>query len=485
MARLSIVLALVVALIAPLAASARASAPTGPDGIPATMRALPERPAAGLGARALSPGSRIPWQGQDWFLGGANVAWLNWQRDFGGGTKDGISQPDNRALLSTTFANAKASGVNVLRWWTFEGDAWQITRDASGAPAGLDAAIYQDFDTALALAEEHDLYYVFVLFSAPSHLPPAWLNDPAQRQQLADALAPLFARYRDNPRVLSWEVFNEPDHDVWDKKVGEEEMRATVRVVVDAIHAHSNAYATLGMMMLDGLPMAKGLGLDYYQAHWYDYMASGDWCAICTDYATVKARYGLDAPLVIGEVNVNPEIDSPQQRLEDLYQKGYAGAWPWMLFHEKTFDKIAVDLGAMRAFAGRHPDLGPRTTPALAPADPAPAAESRGFSSTALASPATVAPGQRVAVDVLVTATAGLRALVDVEIYGPTGQKVHQQFFDNEAFGPGETRGFATGWVVPADAPGGEYTVKVGVFTPGWGRVYDWNDAASGFVVQR
>jgi hypothetical protein len=38
---------------------------------------------------------------------------------------------------------------------------------------------------------------------------------------------------------------------------------------------------------------------------------------------------------------------------------------------------------------------------------------------------------------------------------------------------------------VPANAASGEYIVKVGVFTPGWGKLYDWNDTAAKFTVGR
>jgi len=249
--------------MAPYSSIARAATPGGPA-------------ASVTSARQLGAGSRIPWQGQDWYLHGANMPYLSWGRDFGGGSKDGVSNRDNYAMLSRTLADAKAQGVNVVRWWTLEGiDPWQIKKDRSGAPAGLDESVYADFDAALALAEEHDIYYDFVLFSAPSHLPKSWMSNDAQRKQLANVLAPLFARYKNNPHVLSWEPFNEPDHDVWENKVTQDELRASVKAMVDSIHANSNAYATLGMIMLDGLPMSKGLGLDYYQAHWYDYMNSG------------------------------------------------------------------------------------------------------------------------------------------------------------------------------------------------------------------
>ena len=300
------------------------------------------------------------------------MPWFNWQRDFGGGDNGGASSKHSRETFSSTFAGAKANGVNVVRWWVFEGDAWQIKRDGSGAPAEIDEAVYADVDVALELAEQHDLYYVFVLFSAPSHLPAAWLEDPGQRSSLASALSVLFASYRDHPRVMTWEVFNEPEFDVWEKRAKEEPVKATIKEIASAVHANSHAYATVGGAMLDGLPMMKGLGLDYYQAHWYDYMSSGDWCALCQTYEEVRKRWNLDAPLVIGELYLSADLENPHLRVEDFYTRGYAGAWPWSIFPDATQDKFAIDWNSMRIFAGRHPDLGPRLTDALPPTNAAP-----------------------------------------------------------------------------------------------------------------
>lgn len=477
MARSLLALVLVVMVLAPSATFAHAST--------AASFSAQVRPVADVVApRALGAGSRIHWQGQDWYLHGANVPWLNWGRDFGGGAKDGVSNPDNRARLSQGFAQAKANGANVIRWWVFEGDAWQIKRDASGAPTDVDEAVYADFDAALELAEEHDLYMVFVLFSAPHHLPAPWLEDPGQRSRLASALGVLFANYRDHPRVMTWEVFNEPEFDVWENRTKEEPMRETVREIAASVHANSTAYVTVGGAMLDGLGMLTGLGLDYYQAHWYDYMASGDWCALCRTYEDVKNQHGLDGPLVIGELYLSSEVESPHLRLEDFYTKGYAGAWPWSIFPDSTEDKYAIDWSAMRTFAGRHPDLGPRLTEALSPSV-APPTQRLTFRSSAEAASPRVAPGQGIPIDAKVTATAGVSALVAIQVFHASGEKAHELVMDNESFGPGETKTFSTIWNVPSGAAPGEYVVKVGVFSPGWGTVYDWNDAAATFTVGR
>ena len=100
-------------------------------------------------AHALSSGTRITWQGRDWFLQGANV------------------------------------------------------KDGAGRPTGINGAVYADFDAALQLADKYDLYYDFVLFSAPTAIPHAWLTDTPSRAQLGQVLGGLFAHYKDNPRVDS------------------------------------------------------------------------------------------------------------------------------------------------------------------------------------------------------------------------------------------------------------------------------------------
>ncbi|MEX0616988.1 MAG: Ig-like domain-containing protein [Candidatus Woykebacteria bacterium] len=309
---------------------------------------------------AVPPGTRVPWQGGDWYLHGFNMPWYNWGCDFGCGTGSGVSSTSVNNDIDSRFVQAKDSGMHVARWWVFPGDPWQITKDASGAPTGLNSAIYQDFDSALELAEKHDMYYVFTLFSAPSHIPSSWINNSTQRAQLASVLGQLFSRYRNNPRVLTWQIFNEPEWDMWNNTVDRAGTQALVREVAASVHANSNAYVSVGSAHLDGLPFWVGQGLDYYTAHWYDYMSSGNWCARCTDYNTVKARYNLDAPLVIGEFYAGSDAN-PLQRFTDWYNKGYAGGFAWSLFYDHTGDRLQIDLAAAKTFAQGKSDIGPRT----------------------------------------------------------------------------------------------------------------------------
>ena len=89
------------------------------------------------------------------------------------------------------------------------------------------------------------------------------------------------------------------------------------------------------------------------------------------------------------------------------------------------------------------------------------------------------------AIDVDVTSTAGVGVLVDAEVYGPAGDKAYQKFWDNESFGPGQTKRYTFSLTVAPNSAVGEYTIKVGVFSPGWGKVYDWNDNAAKLTVGR
>ncbi len=302
--------------------------------------------------------ARVKWNGGDAYLHGANVPWFNWGCDFGCGDGGGVSSAGVSSAVSAGFSQMADSGMNVARWWVFPGDPWQITRDGSGAPTGIDAAVYADFDAALALAEQHDIYYVFTIFSAPTDLPSAWLTNPTQRNQLADALGTLFARYSGHPRVFTWQIINEPEWDIRSNLVRLADVQALVEAVTASVHANSSAYASVGAASLDGLPLWMSLGLDYYTAHWYDYMADRGLCARCTDYAEVQARYSLDAPLIIGELYAGPDTDA-LQRFEYFYAKGYAGAWAWSLFPGRTSDSLAIDLAAAGAFFSNHSDIGP------------------------------------------------------------------------------------------------------------------------------
>ncbi len=308
---------------------------------------------------------RLSWNGAKWYLHGANVPWYRWGCDFGcnaiNGKTGGVST--DLAALATAFAQMKQAGMHVARWWVFPGVPAQILRDSSGMPTGLDPAIYRDFDAAVQLAEQYDLYYDFVLFSAPTDIPISWQTDPVQRAKLIDALSPLFARYADNPRVFSWEPYNEPENDIWKYRIAQQPVIDTGTAIAQSVHAHApTTYVTMGSFQAEGMKLWINAGLDYYSPHWYDYMR-GDNAMLCRTYEDYAA-WGIDKPIVIGEfytaTNGEPPFTSAY-RYDYWYTKYYAGAWAWSLFPAQTADQMAIDVSAAGTFAAQYRDIGPVT----------------------------------------------------------------------------------------------------------------------------
>ena len=106
-----------------------------------------------------------------------------------------------------------------------------------------------------------------------------------------------------------------------------------------------------------------------------------------------------------------------------------------------------------------------------------------GYTTTATVAPTSVPAGTKATIAVSVTAGTATTALVDLEVFGPTGAKVYQTWWDSQALAAGVTKNYAAAWTVPATAPAGTYVVKVGVFGPGWRTLLGWNDRAATFTV--
>ena len=76
------------------------------------------------------------------------------------------------------------------------------------------------------------------------------------------------------------------------------------------------------------------------------------------------------------------------------------------------------------------------------------------------------------------TASRSTSALVDVEIYDPAGRRVARRSWDRLAFSANHVRTLRWSWYVSSTRKLGAYTIKVGVFRPGWTKLLAWTSRA-------
>ncbi len=125
--------------------------------------------------------------------------------------------------------------------------------------------------------------------------------------------------------------------------------------------------------------------------------------------------------------------------------------------------------------------VAPAATPTRPPAPP-PAGGS--FLISGSVSTTVAAPGSRVLLTASATSSSDVTAIVDVQLYSPSGRQVYEKAYEDRPFAAGVTRTFGSYWTVPEGAEKGTYVLKVGVFKPGWAGLISWKDLAASTTVR-
>src|SRR5215831_12004470 len=110
---------------------------------------------------------RLAAMGHPAFWAGLNYPWKTGQ-DFGTGAwgHSGVRDPTTYQEVEADFANMAADGVRVVKWRVFSDGRYGLQVDDSAVVTGLDDYFFKDIDAALAIAQRHDMYLVFTLFSS-------------------------------------------------------------------------------------------------------------------------------------------------------------------------------------------------------------------------------------------------------------------------------------------------------------------------------
>ena len=129
-----------------------------------------------------------------------------------------------------------------------------------------------------------------------------------------------------------------------------------------------------------------------------------------------------------------------------------------------------------------HPSPSPTVTQAPVTATARPIAV---VLASTMASAGMMSLGTTATFSATVSATAPLAgAIVDFQIYSPAGGLVAQVWQDSVTFGsPNTPVTVSAPWNIPTDLAPGTYTLKVGVFGPGWAPLYAWDNGSATFIV--
>jgi hypothetical protein len=270
------------------------------------------------------------------FLIGANLPWIHYGIDFGANSwrpNGGVAQPDELAHLQATFRDLASKGVNYIRWFLFCDGRAGIELDERGRPCAPDQFVFRDIDAALQSAQQHGIRVMFVLLDF------LWcdraravrgvqlggrtnvLEDSGTRRALLeDVIRPVLERYGEEPAVLAWDIINEPE---WIKTLTRDEVREFLKEAVALVHSATLHPATVGSAGTKWRDLYKGLGLDFYQVHWYDSLKHQP------PLETPVERLGFDRPVLLGEFPTKGSRKSSDEIVETARAAGYSGAFYW------------------------------------------------------------------------------------------------------------------------------------------------------------
>ncbi len=339
------------------------------------------------GAQDAVPGPLVEHNGQQLFLSGINLAWINFARD--------LRDFDEPRFVAALDEIAAARG-NTLRWWLHTDGSTSPLYGEDGKVTGLGENDLENLRRGLDLAYERGILVMPTLWShdmmntregIPTDANKLLIENPEYTQAYIDnALVPMVTALAGHPAIVAWEIFNEPEGTTdlgWtDVRTDMASIQQFVNLLAGAIHrADPAAKVTNGSWNMQVLTDVDGFfnyytdarlveaggdpdgTLNFYQVHYYP-----EWFDETTSpFHNPYSHWELDKPLVIGEfpakaianlgMGFRPrkQLRNSMETYEFLLENGYAGALSWT-FYESPHGKMLDAAAGMLRVSNLAPD---------------------------------------------------------------------------------------------------------------------------------
>ena len=297
------------------------------------------------------------------FTIGANLPWIAYGGDFGANAWRPAGGVHTRLEdLLRALDRLALAGIRRIRWFMLCDGRAGIRFAPDGTPLALDDRFFTDVDAALAAASSRDMEIMFVLLdflwcARASSVAGVQLGgrrdvlrDDAKRAALLDrVLTAIFERYGDSPQIFAWDIINEPE---WvtcglgarrRSCVSLATMQAFVRDAAALVHRHTGQAVTVGSASARWLDAWRDLGLDFYQAHWYEHLERR------APLARPVRDLQLDRPVMLGEFPSRLASGELQRILETARAAGYSGAYVWSLLATDAATDFATAEAVLKA----------------------------------------------------------------------------------------------------------------------------------------
>jgi hypothetical protein len=281
------------------------------------------------------------------FVLGANLPWVRYGGDFGANAwspQGGLSaRADDRQRVADVLGRLRGAGVTRLRWFFFCDLRAGVRFSSDGRPLEIQPEAWRDIDAAITLVGQAGLTLMPVLFDFHMCKPRRLVNGVQTsghsrlisraelRADLVDNIvSPLVSNYGHASEIEAWDLFNEPEWatfgvGTWNlvSSVSRAAMRAFLGAAAERTRQLSPRPVTVGSASVLTLDLVRGLGLDFYQPHWYDRFESK--APLARDTATLEC----DRPVMLGEFPTCNSARTPDELATTAERHGYTGAYFW------------------------------------------------------------------------------------------------------------------------------------------------------------